>query len=458
VAAGGQIGRQIGFSEEGCWLHQNKRAGKFSNDMTSTTSKPNPFENVPNEVLDLIISFIPLNKSFAYKKDDTARAIHQIIALMHVSRQFRVAMIQHKVWHGIDFEFENLAAFPTYYKNRKHIDQVFRTKSQEIYRPVSHINLPIRITKLCTLLFSDSCFKETIKKKTRWTFVSIEVLWAVLYHFPTFTESAHTVILNLESIFVGLGLVGECKRLVRLDVLAQHKDSLDLSKIGCFLPPSLTILKVGVPSKCYGTFNFGGLHEFTLETDRRHDDDPFTDSQCWVLPSASGETLTRMNLRIPKLPRSASLSKFTGLKHLEIEHYPADAHLVELIDGLTVGLCSLKGSLKATVEIPYPISEQDEGMIEMDIAESSALLGCLSLARLERICLGICCYPTGIYAVFVTQDFDNRIVPHYIDNCMKAVTKMVEKMKFLEDVELWGGLDVGRVHVLGQLQNLKRLR
>jgi hypothetical protein len=54
--------------------------------------------------------------------------------------------------------------------------------------------------------------------------------------------------------------------------------------------------------------------------------------------------------------------------------------------------------------------------------------------------------------------YDEAFESYYIDNCMKVVTKMVENMKFLEDVELWGGLDVRRVHVLGQLQNLKRLR
>jgi hypothetical protein len=202
-------------------------ARKFSNDMTSATSKANPFDKVPNELLDIIISFIPLNKSFSYKKDDATRAIHQIITLMHVSRQFRVAMIQHRVWHDIDFEFENLAAFPIPYKNCKHLDQVFPTKSREtIYQPVSRANLPIRIRKLCESVFGDPFFREYIKTKTRWTFLSMEVIYIVLAYLPTFIESAHTVILNLDGR-MEICLLRKCKRLVRLNYLAQHNDILD---------------------------------------------------------------------------------------------------------------------------------------------------------------------------------------------------------------------------------------
>jgi hypothetical protein len=202
---------------------------------------------------------------------------------------------------------------------------------------------------------------------------------------------------------------------------------------------------LGVPSHCYGRLKMGGLHEFTLETDRMLDGDSvhFADSP---LPTESGETLTRMNLRIRSLPRSASLSKFTSLKHLDVERWTADARLVQLMDGLPVAL----SSLKATVEIPCPTYAQEVGMTEMGLSKYWGLLDCLSLARLEKICLGIHCNSTGMY--------DEAFESYYIDNCMKVVTKMVENMKFLEDVELWGGLDVRRVHVLGQLQNLKRLR
>jgi hypothetical protein len=46
----------------------------------------------------------------------------------------------------------------------------------------------------------------------------------------------------------------------------------------------------------------------------------------------------------------------------------------------------------------------------------------------------------------------------YIDDCMEVVTKMVKKLKLLEEVEIGGGLDLGRIHILGQLPNLRRLR
>jgi hypothetical protein len=55
--------------------------------MTSATTKASPFNNVANEVLDLIFSSIPsLDDSYVtYENDGSLRKIHQIIALMHVT-------------------------------------------------------------------------------------------------------------------------------------------------------------------------------------------------------------------------------------------------------------------------------------------------------------------------------------------------------------------------------------
>jgi hypothetical protein len=99
---------------------------KFSIVMTSGTRKPSAFDNVPNEVLNLIISSIPLVDDFSpisYETDGSTRRIHQILALMHVSRQFRFAILQHEVWLGLHFEFEVLA-FST---REDYYDQLFPT-------------------------------------------------------------------------------------------------------------------------------------------------------------------------------------------------------------------------------------------------------------------------------------------------------------------------------------------
>jgi hypothetical protein len=204
------------------------------------------------------------------------------------------------------------------------------------------------------------------------------------------------------------------------------------------------MLTVGVP-QYRGSLKIGGLREFTFESTRVLDDHDVAFSES-PLPCESGETLTRMNLRICNLPQSASLSQFTSLKHLDVECWTADARLVQLLEGLTVPLCSLK----ATVEIPCPNYAQEVGMTEISMAKYWDLLSCSALAHLEKICLRIHCHLTGMN--------EPSFSSYYVDNCMKVVTKMADKMQSLEDVELWGGLDVGKVHVLCQLQNLKRLR
>jgi hypothetical protein len=80
------------------------------------------------------------------------------------------------------------------------------------------------------------------------------------------------------------------------------------------------------------------------------------------------------------------------------------------------------------------------------------------LAHLEKICLGLYSDtdPEDGYD-FPTKD-NESFTADYINSCMEVVAKMVYKLELLEDVELWGGLDVEKVHVLGYLRNLKRLK
>jgi hypothetical protein len=83
-----------------------------STNTTMATTKASPFDEVPNEVLDLIISSIHnlhLSKVI-YRKDGSSCQVHQMIALMHVSRQFRFVMLHHQVWRMANFDFISLVA------------------------------------------------------------------------------------------------------------------------------------------------------------------------------------------------------------------------------------------------------------------------------------------------------------------------------------------------------------
>lgn len=406
--------------------------------MTSGTRKPSAFDNVPNEVLNLIISSIPLVDDFSpisYETDGSTRRIHQILALMHVSRQFRFAILQHEVWLGLHFEFEVLA-FAT---REDYYDQLFPAVYLE--QAPKRTNLPTRITALLNVLFGDSYFKQCMERKTEWSFQSLEALFAVLAHLPTFTTSTRAVSLNLEGIDLAIARLRECRNLVRLDICANCESSLDLDSIGRFLP-SLKRLSIKPPSHTAGSFkDLEGLEEFTAV---------FTMLDEPVLPISSAKTLTRMNLQHCNFLENASLEMFTSLKHLQTKGRMTNASLPRLLKTISADLCSLKGS----VAIEYRRARSWWGL-----NASWILWDTLCLAHLEKICLGLYSDtgPDDGYDVPATKEYES-FTADYIDSCMEVVARMGSKLELLEDVELWGGLDVEKVHVLGYLRNLKRLK
>jgi hypothetical protein len=56
-----------------------------------------------------------------------------------------------------------------------------------------------------------------------------------------------------------------------------------------------------------------------------------------------------------------------------------------------------------------------------------------------------------------TIDVESAVVSDMATGVL-AVEKMVQNMLFLEDVEMWGGLEINEVHLLTQLPKLKRLQ
>jgi hypothetical protein len=414
------------------WTSKRGHYGRYtSTDRTSATTKASSFDSVPNEVLDLIVSSIPLDGHYVrYKNDGSSRKVHQIIALMHVSRQFRFVMLQHKVWRKSNFNFNELVATAS---DRDYKQFYPTTTNSKVVPPLT--NIRARTTRFCNLLFSNPYFREGIKNKTDWTFGSLEVLFSVIAYLPIFTEFAHTVILNLEALEVATPLLFQCNALVHLNVLARNQRNIVLDDIGRFLP-SLKILKITLPAHFTGSLKgLGELEEFSLNASLPWFEKYIFDERL-VLPIASAKTLTRMHLLGVVFRADASLKMFTSLKHLSTEGDPTDADLANLIYDLPVGLRSLASSVDTA-----------EWMEGEPPHERYELVDCPCLAHLKKICLSVDCEP----------GYEGEILSNYIDDCMQLVTKMVDNMQLLEEVELYGGFDIERIHVLGQLPNLRRL-
>jgi hypothetical protein len=81
----------------------------------------------------------------------------------------------------------------------------------------------------------------------------------------------------------------------------------------------------------------------------------------------------------------------------------------------------------------------------------SDLLDCECLTHLKALRLGMLSH--GPYS-----DHPIPNPERYVDRCTVVVDKMVQNMQYLEDVEMWGGLDLDEVHLLTQLPKLKRLK
>jgi hypothetical protein len=259
------------------------------------------------------------------------------------------------------------------------------------------------------------------------------------------TESAHTVSLYLEDLDVAIPLLVQCKSLVRLDVDAYSRDrmhSFNLDRIGHFLP-SLKILKITLPDNFNGSLQHNQeLEELSLDATLAT---PASDDYFLLIVGAqtlfsvgSAEKLTRLHLEAITFQPTQSLKMFTSLKHLSTAYDPIDITLARLIVDLPVSLCSLASAVDTT-----------EWAEDVPLNERYDLVDCSCLTRLKKI---------RLLLNHAEPDDEGDSAPIYVDGCMEVVTKIVKNMQLLEEVELHGGFDIERIHILGQLPKLRWLR
>jgi hypothetical protein len=385
---------------------------------TSNSNKPSPFDKIPNEILVQILSCIIYDHTiYGYKRNGSP----QLLALLHVSRRFRIFLLQH-VWLDRHFDFSEFLDIDPW--------------------ATSPSRTSILTTNFCNALFSDPLLRETLKRKTDWYFPSLEVVLAVLAYVPSFTQSAHTVILEFHDVDAALYRLGDCKGMTRLDVtVASYGSTLDLDWISIFVNVlKLKIFNFNLPEMYHGHLgNLEGLEEYSVAQEG-----PYNFDAPGVLPMASADTLTRMTLENCRFRPDVDFKAFTSLKHLTTKGHPDDCHLRNLIADLPADLYSLDTFVdieELRVEIVY-------GIVEV-YRKTYNLFDCSCLKNLKEIRLGM----------FFDGDEEKITFPgFYVAACMEVVEKMVGKLEWLEKVELWGGLDLERVHVLSRLRNLKTLK
>lgn len=373
---------------------------------------------IPNEILVEILSYIVYDRRiYGYKEIDYP----QLLALMHVSRRFRVLLLQHEIWHDIKFDF---AQFVDIYGGS-----------------TTTTSISIATTHFCRHLFSDALLRATLEVKTDWYFSSLEVVFAVLAYLPSFTKSARSIILNFAEYEGAMDRLYDCKNITRLDLqLAWIGPTPDLTEISSRLKTfRLDILNLSLNDKYDGHLrDLQGLQEYSVRQQ-------LTSGHLeGILPTRSARTLTRLTLiRCHFLP-DVTLKAFMNLKHLKTQWQPVEDSLRNLIWNLPAYLYSLE----TTLEIERQRVDGTDGTFDIH-RKVDNLFSCPCLKNLKELCLRMLYRNEN-----KTDDFEE----YYVAMCMEMVKVLVGELRVVEKVEFWGGLDLKKVHVLGRLPNLQTLK
>jgi F-box domain len=117
--------------------------------LTTSSPAPCPFDNISNEILDVIFDLLPLKEFIEYYVSGKKRRMNQIIVLMNVSRRFRRSIRLSRFWHLRVFQFETLIA-------NYDVSADLSITPTESYR----------IGQLCIVLLEDPFFASCLEAKT----------------------------------------------------------------------------------------------------------------------------------------------------------------------------------------------------------------------------------------------------------------------------------------------------
>lgn len=260
--------------------------------VSTVPQAPANFDALPCEVLDLILSFIKMSYEVEYL--DEKGHLHttsQPIALMHVCRTLRRAVLRAKFWHEYGFEFARLV-WPPQFEER-------------------------RLNFLYKALFAEDDFLENLESKRDWTFSEPEIITDVLAAYPNFLSTVRRLRLDMTTdINFALRRVSSRNEITELNIAVWSSDYLDLSLIQCF---NVRHLDLEIPEHYYGELtDQSGLQSYKLHAVGRDVKIPNGS-----LPLASADTLTFLHLKGYVSP-DFTLESFTNLDFLGYELSPYD--------------------------------------------------------------------------------------------------------------------------------------
>jgi hypothetical protein len=393
-----------------------------TDNMSSSSAPSSCFDNVPNEVLEHIISFIPWWEEVICCGDyyGSYRTVTQAMILMQVSRRFRLITQSSKFWRESDFYFEHLLPW------------------SDKRRP----SAAARCASLVRVLFDDAYFKSCLRRKSDWNIRSARVLRALRDYLP-FSRVVRCVCIDLpifsDDMVPILSQLSKCRNLSTLFVDSSKGPELELSLIPTWLP-HIKHLHISLPSDLKGSLHgltaleSLGLHKFYKGAPVGNE----------VLPPGSAKTLTRLDLGCPLLDDDFNLRDFANVQHLIVNTFQNE-HELNILAHFPSKLTSFEGVINLG-DPEFPFEECPD--------QWQRFLASPCFVNLRQICLQVTCW-TNIENFGYNLSYE--CVLKYIERCMDILEEISTQMVLLEKIEFWGSMDLDRVYYVKRWKHLESL-
>jgi len=310
-----------------------------SHNNNSRPQSPPWILTVPNEVLHRILSFIPC-LPLDGRPPDYSQINHdsfsQLRVLRSVCRHFRAITLEVDFWYESDFQFTRFLPSSSLNKdiNPNHPDGISLRHAQE--------------ARCLTVLFKDDALLDYFgRRKTEWTFESVDVLETVMQCIPLFRKNARAIKLDImfgqEDFGIDLNAVGSksrrptllntaisllssCEHITTLEIPEGY--SLNLGKIASLR--HLEILRCSVRNFIYGSLKkLKHLKELQMNISYISQPIPL-----W-LPLQSASKLTDLTLTCNYYGSTSVAKEFFGIPSIQQFTNLTSLH----VEPLSISLC-----------------------------------------------------------------------------------------------------------------------
>jgi hypothetical protein len=378
--------------------------------------------NVSNDILDLIFSFIRMDVVSWDGKD-----VSPIMVLMHVSRQFRSAILQWNYWLGFKFDFRMLVC-PS-------------DRSEHSMRDPEH---PHPVNALIKTLFADDACVQSLKRKTDWAFPPScpELMSNLFGRIPDFPRTLRKLWLCGQFQFT-LDRLPSCPNVEELGVLDDlplklppPTNRIDLSRIVETFP-NIQHLYLAIPLTSIGSISsLSNLSSFEILVVNEYDEELLDTLHPRFLPLGSTSTLT--TLRISgygySIDPEFTLAPFTALQHFKFTE--GFGRFDDVLRTVPTKLVSFEAQIYTDDDNDYYVPR----------GKPSFAHSCLT-----NLCSVV------IEAVCMNKETDVYFLDH-MDRCMDILDELADALPEVHNVRLeHAALDVSRLGSLSRFRNLHSL-